>query len=73
MLDFLFWFTIGNVFGSCISAIIYKRMKAFGILRIEHPEPEIDVYRIEVDNFDILTKKKKVILWIKDESNLSHK
>lgn len=73
MLDFLFWFTIGNVFGSCISAIIYNRMKAFGTLRIEHPELDTDVYRIEIDNFDILAKKMKVILRVKDETNPSLK
>jgi hypothetical protein len=48
-------------------------MKAFGTLIIEHPEPETDVYRIEIDNFNILAKKKKVILRVKDENQTSHK
>lgn len=73
MMDFLFWFTIGNIFGSCVSTIMYNRMKAFGTLIIEHPEPETDVYRIEIDNFNILAKKKKVILRVKDENQTSHK
>lgn len=70
MMYFLFWFTIGNIFGSLVSTIMYNRMKTFGTLVIEHPEPETDVYRIEIDNFETLAKKKKIILRVND---LSHK
>lgn len=72
MLEFLFWFTIGNIFGTCISTILYNRKKTFGTLWIIHPEPNTDVYRIDIDDFDI-SSKKKVILRIKDDYDLSQK
>ena len=42
-----------------------------GILRIDHSNPEKDVYRFEIDDLDKLENKKRIVLKIDHKSNLS--
>ena len=44
-----------------------------GTLRIDHSNPEKDIYRIEFDNLDDLSKSKKVILKIDNHADLSQR
>ena len=53
--------------------VYYWKYIWFGMFDYQCPEPETDVYRIEIDNFNILAKKNKVILRVKDENQTSHK
>ena len=60
--------------GSIISSIIFSiRYRKAGTLRIDHSNPEKDVYRIEIDDLDGLSKKKHVILKVDNNANLSQK
>lgn len=67
-------FLIGLVTGgsvvNCIFGIYYK---SEGILRIDHSNLEKDIYRIEIDDLDRLSKKKHVVLKIDNNANLSQK
>ena len=64
----------GVLVGSIISSIIFSiRYRKAGTLRIDHSNPEKDVYRIEIDDLDGLSKKKHVILKVDNNANLSQK
>lgn len=51
--------------------IVWRIRSASGTLRIDHSNPEKDIYRLEIDNLDDLSKKKRVILKIDHNANLS--
>lgn len=61
VISFLFGLFIGFIFPH----------KSSGILRIDHSNPEKDTYRFEIDNLDILNKKKKIILRVDNNADLS--
>lgn len=44
-----------------------------GIIRIDHSNPEKDLYRFEIDNLELLEQKKKIILKIDHYADLSQK
>lgn len=44
-----------------------------GIIRIDHSNPEKDLYRFEIDSLEKLEKKKKIILRIDHYADLSQK
>ena len=65
---------IGLLVGSIVSNIIFFiRYRKAGTLRIDHSDPEKDVYRIEIDDLDGLSKKKHVILKVDNNADLSQK
>ena len=65
---------IGLLVGSIVSNIIFFiRYRTVGTLRIDHSDPEKDVYRIEIDDLDGLSNKKRVILKVDNNANLSQK
>ena len=65
---------IGLLVGSIVSNIIFFiRYRKAGTLRIDHSDPEKDVYRIEIDDLDGLIKKKHVILKVDNNADLSQK
>lgn len=66
-------FIIGAIFGSIVYAIVQYITVAHGTLRIDHTDPEKDVYRFEIDNLDKLNKKSYVELKIDHDADLSQK
>ena len=65
---------IGLLVGSIISNIIFFiRYRKAGTLRIDHSDPIKDVYRIEIDDLDGLSKKRHVILKVDNNADLSQK
>lgn len=57
-----------------ISAYIWFSMRSVqGTLRIDHSDPEKDVYRLEISNLDLndLSKKKKITLKVDNNADLS--
>lgn len=65
---------IGLLVGSIVSNIIFFiRYQTVGTLRIDHSDPAKDVYRIEIDDLDGLSKKKHVILKVDNNADLSQK
>lgn len=47
--------------------------KSFGVLKIDHTNPEKDVYRLEINDLYKLDRKRKVILRIDHHADLSQK
>ena len=69
-MDYLILFVCSFV-SSIVTLIITYLTSAHGTLRIDHTNPEKDVYRIEIDDLDALSRKKKVILDIDNSAILS--
>ena len=68
------YFLAGVIFGTVIAnVLLYIRYKVVGTLKIDHTNPEKDVYRFEVDNLDALNDKKMVFLKVDNDANLSQK
>lgn len=71
---FHFFAFFGGLFiGSLITNIVYLAKRASGTLRIDHANPEKDIYRIEIDDLDKLSKKTQVILKVDNHADLSQK
>lgn len=62
-----------SLIGSVITWIIFSFKTTCGTLRIDHSNPEKDVYRFDVDDIDKLSKKKRIVLKVDNNADLSHK
>lgn len=52
--------------------IVWRIRSASGTLRIDHSNHEKDIYRLEIDNLDDLARKRRVVLKIDHNADLSH-
>lgn len=52
-------------------ACIAYLSRTYGTLRIDRSNPEKDIYRFEVDDLDVLSRKKRVILKVDSNAYLS--
>lgn len=64
---------VGFIFGAAITLIIMLNRASFGTLRIDHSNLEKDIYRIDIEDLDKLSKKKVVMLTIDNNAHLSQK
>ena len=69
-MDYLILFVCSFV-SSIVTMIVMYLRSARGTLRIDHSNPEKDVYRIEINNLEDLSRKKKVILDVDNSAILS--
>lgn len=69
-MDYLILFACSFV-SSIVTMIVMYLTSARGTLRIDRSNPEKDVYRIEIDDLDALSRKKKVILDVDNSAILS--
>ncbi len=53
--------------------VMLRLSKPAGILRIDHSNPEKDVYRMEFDDLDSLSKKTRIVLKVDNHASLSQK
>ena len=63
----LWWFVGGMAVGILVVAIIHRLRTTVGTLLIDDSSPEKDIYRINIDDLDKLSSKKRVILKVKRE------
>ncbi len=56
-----------------IKDIIFYIINKVGTLKIDHSDPEKDIYRIDINDLDKLSKKKLIILKIDNHADLSQK
>ena len=64
---------ITSLVSSIVTVLIIFFKSAHGTLRIDHSDSNKDIYRLELDDLDVLTRKKLVILDIDHHANLSQK
>lgn len=69
-MEFMF-FIAGAFVGLIIYAIIQGVSVAHGTLRIDHSNPEKDIYRLEIGDLDKLNKRSYVELKIDHHADLS--
>lgn len=63
---------IGFTAGLSLSVILmFVRSRTHGVLRIDRSNPDKDVYRIEIDDLDTLAKKRRVVLKVDPNADLS--
>ena len=62
---------IGSLLCNVLSVVYIKG--TYGTLKIDHSNPEKDIYRFEINNFDDLSKKKRIILKVDNNADLSQK
>lgn len=70
---YFLYLAAGVCIGSIITIIVYHVRGSSGTLRIDHANPEKDIYRIEIDDLDNLSKKARVILKVDNHADLSQK
>ena len=64
----------GIAIGMFVSYMLLIGKTAYGTLRIDHTDPEKDLYRIDIDgNFDNISKEKRIVLKVDNDANLSQK
>lgn len=54
-----------------IVRIVQDKIRTAGTLKIDHSNPEKDVYRLEIDDLEGLSKKRKIVLKVYNGANLS--
>lgn len=59
-------FLVGVVIG-----VLLDRLRTVGTLRIDHSNPNKDIYRFEINDLDSLNKKKHIVLTIDHHADLS--
>lgn len=64
-------FLAGVVVGAIIGCIIQGIHVTYGTLKIDRSNPQTDVYRIYLNDLDILSKKKYIRLKIDANADLS--
>lgn len=69
-MEIYFVFMLGILVGLIIGFII--RPQIFGTLKIDHSNPTKDVYRLEIDDFDQLTGRRRITLRVDHNADLSH-
>lgn len=60
------------LFGVVIGVLL-DRIRTAGTLRIDHSNPDKDVYRFEINDLDSLNKKKHIVLTIDHHADLSQR
>lgn len=64
----------GIAIGMFVSYMVLIGKTAYGTLRIDHTDPEKDLYRIDINgNFDNISKEKRIVLKVDNDANLSQK
>ena len=56
------WFVSGVLFGVLLVSIVLRLKKKDGTLVIDQTNPNKDVIRFDIDDLDILYKKKEIVL-----------
>ena len=67
-----YWWFIGGFFlGLLIESVIIRIKKKDGTLRIDTTNPEKDIYRLEIDNLDVIPKQNQLVLRVDSTSFLT--
>ena len=67
------YFGLGFILGVIITSVVSGIISTHGTLRIDHSNPNKDTYRFETKDLDVFEKKKRIILKIDNNADLSQK
>lgn len=66
----VFW--LGLFVGLIVAGLfLWNPWTTTGTLRIDHSNPEKDLYRLEIDELEDLSKRKRIILKVDNHADLS--
>ena len=65
------WCLIGLFIGAIAMNILNHKRHPDGVLRIDHTNPEKDLYRFEIDNLDGLSARNRIVLKVDNDARLS--
>ena len=71
--DFILYLTISVMVHLMLAIVIRSLWPAAGVLRIDHSNPEKDVYRFDIENLDALSTKSRIVLKVDNDADLSQK
>lgn len=71
MVYLILTYILGVATSVIINLIFFKR--TYGMLRIDRSNPEKDLYLIEIDDLEQLTKRKRITLKVDNHADLSQK
>ena len=69
-------YLVGVVVGVILSYIAYTVHTIFGcvgVIKIDHSNPDKDIYRLELKELDDLPKQKYIVLKVDNNADLSQK
>lgn len=69
----LAWFIICVYLSSFLTYIFCIKRGMSGVLKIDHSDPNKDMYRLEIDDLNKLSNKTYVVLTIDNDADLSQK
>ena len=67
----ILYLALGVCIGMLIDEIISYFKKPSGVLKIDHSNPEKDLYKFCIDDLDVLDKKKSITIKIEHTDDLS--
>ena len=62
---------VGSLIGSALTVVVFYSLFTDGTLRIDRTDPEKDIYRIDLNSLDNLHKKRRVVLKVDPNADLS--
>lgn len=67
-------FVLGVIIGSLITTIIINKSISYaGVLKIDRHNPEKDLYFLEIEKLDKLSKSKRIRLKVDNDADLTRK
>ena len=67
------YYLLGMVAGVILSYIAHTTFGCFGVIKIDHTNPDKDIYRLELKELDDLPKQKYIVLKVDNNADLSQK
>ena len=64
-------FLMGMGIGIALTSLLYITSATFGTLKIDRSDPGKDIYKLEVEDLDELSEKKRIMLKIDNHADLS--
>ena len=62
---------IGILLGCIITSLMFFVKSSTGTLKVDHSDPEKDIYRLEIDDLAELTRSTKIILRVDNNAHIS--
>ena len=64
------YYLLGMVVGVILSYIAHTTFGCFGAIKIDHTNPDKDIYRLELKELDDLPKQKYIVLKVDNNDEI---
>ena len=66
------YFIAGITVGTVLECLISLFRSTVGTLKIDHTSSEKDIYRIEINDLEELSRRSRIVLKVDNDADLSH-